>query len=87
MPITLSTKGQVTIPKEIRNVLKIHSGDMVDFVIDKGEVKLKVVKKAHAKAIAGSLNKYARNSYSDREIRDATKRKVAIDTAKENTSD
>jgi len=35
MQITkLTSKGQTTIPKEIRNHLNIHSGDRVVFVID-----------------------------------------------------
>ena len=87
MAVTLSAKGQITIPKDIRETLKIHTGDMVDFILDKGEVKLKAVKKERAKAIAGSLNKYAVSGYTDDEIRSATKGKVAIDTAKEDTPD
>jgi AbrB family looped-hinge helix DNA binding protein len=38
---TITTKGQVTIPKEIRDYLKLGTGSKVDFVIDEnGEVKL-----------------------------------------------
>ncbi|MFQ5456536.1 MAG: AbrB/MazE/SpoVT family DNA-binding domain-containing protein [Nitrospirota bacterium] len=87
MSTTLSAKGQVTIPKKIRDVLRIHSGDMVDFLLDKGEVKLRVVKKGQAKAITGSLSKYVKIGYYDDEIREITKRKIAIETAKEDTED
>ncbi len=85
MPTSLSAKGQVTIPKKIREILKIHRGDMVDFILDKGDVKFKVIKKGRAKAIAASLSQYAITGYSNDEIREATKKKVAIDTAKEDT--
>jgi antitoxin PrlF len=35
MPIaTLTTKGQVTIPKPIRKVLRVEAGDSVEFVVD-----------------------------------------------------
>jgi AbrB family looped-hinge helix DNA binding protein len=38
---TLTTKGQVTIPKAIRDYLKLDTGHKIDFVIDeKGEVKI-----------------------------------------------
>lgn len=36
----ISEKGQVTIPKVIREVLGIHPGDEVEFEKDNGEVKL-----------------------------------------------
>lgn len=35
MPIaTLTSKGQTTIPLEIRNFLGLHSGDKLEFFID-----------------------------------------------------
>ncbi|BCL34338.1 AbrB/MazE/SpoVT family DNA-binding domain-containing protein [Nostoc sp. MS1] len=38
---TITTKGQVTIPKEIREYLNLDTGSKVDFVIDEnGIVKL-----------------------------------------------
>jgi antitoxin PrlF len=30
---TLTTKGQVTIPKAIRDSLKIHSGDKIEIIV------------------------------------------------------
>ena len=33
-------KGQVTIPKNIRNVLGVETGDRVTFVVEDGEVKV-----------------------------------------------
>ncbi|MCC5619055.1 AbrB/MazE/SpoVT family DNA-binding domain-containing protein [Nostoc sp. CHAB 5836] len=38
---TITTTGQVTIPKEIRDYLNLNAGSKVDFVIDEnGTVKL-----------------------------------------------
>ena len=31
---TITTKGQVTIPKQIRNLLNIDKGDRVEFLVD-----------------------------------------------------
>ncbi len=38
---TVTSKGQVTIPKEIRDYLKLETGSKVEFVIDEnGNVKI-----------------------------------------------
>ncbi len=38
---TVTTKGQVTIPKEIRDDLKLDTGSKIEFVIDEnGDVKI-----------------------------------------------
>lgn len=34
------SKGQVTIPKDIREILGIESGDRVTFVVENGNVRL-----------------------------------------------
>jgi AbrB family looped-hinge helix DNA binding protein len=37
----ITVKGQVTIPKDIRDILKIGPGDQIDFIIDdQGEVHI-----------------------------------------------
>jgi AbrB family looped-hinge helix DNA binding protein len=39
---TVTFKGQITIPKEIREHLRLHTGDKVDFLIeDSGKVILR----------------------------------------------
>ena len=38
---TITTKGQITIPKDIRNLLKVDKGDRVEFLVDnKGVVTI-----------------------------------------------
>ncbi len=47
MSTTLTSKGQVTIPKRIRDALNLAPGSTVDFAVnDKGEV---VIQKADAR--------------------------------------
>mgnify|MGYP004556948345 CR=1 FL=1 len=33
-------KGQVTIPKKIRDILKIENGDYVTFIVDEGKIQI-----------------------------------------------
>jgi len=44
MIATVTSKGQVTIPKEIRTLLHIRTNDKVDFVLDGEQVVLVPVK-------------------------------------------
>lgn len=41
---TVTTKGQVTIPKQIRDLLHIHANDKVDFLLDGERVVLMPIK-------------------------------------------
>lgn len=53
---TLTSKGQVTIPKEIRDYLKLDTGSRIDFVIDPdGQVKV-IPLNVPAKALSGILH-------------------------------
>jgi AbrB family looped-hinge helix DNA binding protein len=39
----LTRRGQVTIPKAIRDALKVHAGDRLDFVVEgKGRLVVRV---------------------------------------------
>lgn len=52
MPTTLTSKGQVTIPKQIRDALKLAPGCAVDFAVNEGgEV---VIRKVGAHAPRGA---------------------------------
>lgn len=44
MVSTVTSKGQVTIPKKIRMFLKIEPSDKIDFSVENGQVILKPVK-------------------------------------------
>ena len=63
MPLsTLTTKGQVTIPKDIRETLHLYKGDKVEFIIsDTNEVILRPVTKK-VSDVFGSLSNYKKES-------------------------
>jgi AbrB family looped-hinge helix DNA binding protein len=44
MVSTVTSKGQVTIPMEIRTFMKIKHSDKIDFSVEKGRVILKPIK-------------------------------------------
>ncbi len=55
---TLTAKGQITIPKDVRNALQLHAGDKVEFVEnDRHEIVLKPVTK-RAADVSGLLSRY-----------------------------
>jgi antitoxin PrlF len=61
---TLTTKGQVTIPKPIRKVLRVEAGDSVEFVAD---AQGRVVVRARTSGIAdlkGILRRQGRKPVS-----------------------
>ena len=43
---TLTTKGQVTIPKKIRELLKLHTGDKIEIIVtEKREAIIRPISK------------------------------------------
>jgi AbrB family looped-hinge helix DNA binding protein len=54
---TVTTKGQITIPKEIRDYLKLETGSKVEFLIDEnGDVKV-VPLNVPLEALSGVLHR------------------------------
>lgn len=51
----ITFKGQVTIPREVRNALGIEEGDSVLFMVEKDRAILKPVKKKSLRDLYGIL--------------------------------
>ena len=83
----ISKKGQVTIPKVIREKLKIEKEGGVLFLMEDDVVKLKGVPTEPADRLAGSLNKYAEKYVPLDKIRQRIKGKIADEAAQEGLSD
>ncbi|MFC1852690.1 AbrB/MazE/SpoVT family DNA-binding domain-containing protein [candidate division CSSED10-310 bacterium] len=74
---TLTKKGQVTIPKKIREVLGLQTGDKIEFIVSKdGEARIKPVTKK-IDDVYGLLFKPSRKPVStdemDRSVRERLK--------------
>ena len=82
----ISKKGQVTIPKPIREILKIENEGAVLFLIEDNEVKLKGIPGAQAGLLAGSLKKYAKGQIPLDRIRKKIRVKIANEIAIEGLS-
>lgn len=62
----VSEKGQVTIPKDVREILGIHPGDEVEFEKENGEIK--VIKKVDDKLLDDFV-RYLGKGKTDKVIR------------------
>ncbi len=63
MPIsTLTSKGQVTIPKEIRSRMGLKTGDRLDFRIDdRGRITVQPTHDPGFRRLRGMLHRYAKD--------------------------
>ena len=74
---TVSNKGQVTIPKEVRDLMHIHAGDQIDFVVtEHGDVFLRSVR-LDIRALRGLLRRPRRTNVSVEEMNTAVLRQHA----------
>ena len=69
----LSTKGQLVVPKEVRDFLRVHPGDRIDFVVrDDGQVVIRpAVVDVHD--LRGLLHRDGRAPVSVEEMRRAVR--------------
>ncbi|KAA3617302.1 MAG: AbrB/MazE/SpoVT family DNA-binding domain-containing protein [Calditrichaeota bacterium] len=60
----ITSKGQVTIPKKIRETLHIQTGDKIGFILsEKGEVIIRSISKS-VDEVFGLLSSKKKNSFS-----------------------
>jgi antitoxin PrlF len=60
MIATLTAKGQVTLPKEVRDAFELHPGDKLDFVIREDHLLEVVPMKQPARRLRGLLPRPAK---------------------------
>lgn len=70
---TITTKGQVTIPKEIRDYLNIDTGSKVDFVIDENGIVTLIPLNVPVQSLSGILHRPGMKSATLEEMETAIK--------------
>ncbi len=76
MPVaTMTNKGQVTIPKKVRDTLQLQSGDKLEFVCeDSGVITVRPIKRS-VDEVFGRLHMKGRAPVSTEEMKAAVGRK------------
>lgn len=73
---TITSKGQITIPKAVRDSLRLDKGDKIEFVLTKkGEVILRPVSKK-VDDVFGMLHKPGRKAFTTEEMDSAVAAKL-----------
>jgi AbrB family looped-hinge helix DNA binding protein len=73
---TITTKGQVTIPKAVRDSLRLHAGDKIEFVVTSNrEALLRPISKK-VDDIFGKLYKPNRKTISIEEMDEVIRQKM-----------
>jgi antitoxin PrlF len=76
---TITSKGQVTIPREVRKELGVGSRDKIAFIIDDGDVHIRPVQFPTLESVFGSVPPLGRPTTADldAEIEDAIEEALA----------
>jgi AbrB family looped-hinge helix DNA binding protein len=79
----VSSKGQVTLPRVVRQALDVKAGERVLFVVENETVLLEAMGPTGASALVGSLRRYAGKRKTLVEARSVVKKEVARAAAQE----
>ena len=73
---TITTKGQVTVPKAVRNALSLKTGDRIEFVLtDNREAIIRPISKK-VDEVFGILHKPGRKAVSIKKMNDGIKKRM-----------
>jgi AbrB family looped-hinge helix DNA binding protein len=62
---TITSKGQVTIPSEVRKELGVGTSDKIAFILDDGDVRIRPVKFPTLESVFGSVPSLGRPTTAD----------------------
>jgi len=74
---TITSKGQITIPKSVRERLHWKSGDRLDFTVDPAGRVVVELAAGDVRELRGMLHRPGRDSVSVEEMDEAIRRHVA----------
>lgn len=73
---TITSKGQITIPKAVRDALKLNAGDKIEFVVtDKREALIRPISKK-VDEVFGILHKPDQKKVSIEEMNEGIRQKM-----------
>lgn len=73
---TITTKGQITIPKKIRDKLRLNAGDKIEFVLlDNGEAIMRPVSK-RVDDVFGILHKTGQKTVTVEQMNEKIRQKM-----------
>jgi len=67
---TITSKGQITIPKKIRDRLNLKSGDSVDFEVESDDRVVMIPSKHKPEVVYGILHREGAEAVSSEEMED-----------------
>ncbi len=71
---TITSKGQITLPKEVREHLHVHEGDRLEFMIDdQGKVEMRPISRS-IQSLFGLLHQPGMRTVSVEEMNEAVGR-------------
>ncbi len=74
---TVTSKGQITIPKAVRESLKLQAGDKVEFIIGEGGQVLITPVKMSVKEVYGILHRPGQSVVSIEEMDSVIKKRAS----------
>ncbi len=77
---TMTSKGQTTVPAEIRAILNLHPGDRIRYVVRDGEIVMKA-KNKRAIDLKGRFHDPARETISTEEMENIVGEAIAAHVA------
>lgn len=75
---TMTSKGQTTIPAEIRSYLKLHTGDKVEFIVEDGGKVILEPLTTDVKELKGMLPRPKKKATIEQMNKAITKRGAAL---------
>ena len=81
---TLGSRGQIIIPKSVRDALQLHEGSKVDFILtEDGEALLKrATREVKVDEVFGKLSKSRRKPVSVRQMKSGVRRNMKADSTR-----
>ncbi len=86
MTTTVSSKGQITLPRFVREALSLKAGSAVTLELHEGEVRMRPAAAGTARRLAGSLRRYAKPGTA-KAVRAEVKGKIGRAAGTEGSSD